>query len=116
MKSHEKVPRRYKILSRVSALSVIEGWLDERGTMGGDDYHARLGSLIDEADRAEDAADERALAEDASRSRLTSPVLERRSDALKGFTIGAKALVPRYGTRSIRSAHCSYCWLRQATS
>ena len=71
-------------------LSVIEGWLDKRGTMGGDDYHARLGSLLDEADRAEDAADERALAEDAPGSRSTSPVLERRSDALKGFTVGAK--------------------------
>ena len=70
---------------RVAALSAIEGWLDERGTMGGDDYHARLGSLIDEADRAEDAADERALAEDAHGSRSTSPVLKRRSDALKGF-------------------------------
>ena len=58
--------------------------------MGGDGYHARLGSLVDEADPAEDAADERALAEDAPGSRSTSPVLERRSDALKGFTVGAK--------------------------
>ncbi len=42
------------------------------------------------SNRAEDSADERALAKDAPGSRSTSPVLERRSDALKGFTVGAK--------------------------
>ena len=29
--------------------------------MGDDDYHARLGSLVDEADRAEDAASRESL-------------------------------------------------------
>ena len=80
----KKVPRTVnkRIFPASRRFWSSRGWLDERGTMGGDDYHARLGSLIDEADRAEDAADERALAEDAPGSRSTSPVLERRSDAL----------------------------------
>ena len=111
----QKVPPRSngRIFSRVAvaapALSVIEGWLDERGTMGDDDYHTQLGSLVDEADRAKDAADERALAKDAPGLRSTSPVLERRRDALKGFTVG----LPRCGTRSIRSTHWSHSWLWQ---
>jgi hypothetical protein len=80
--------------------------------MGGNDDHARLGSLVDEPDRVEDSAEKRALADDAPGSRSTSPVLERRSDALKGFS----PLVPRCGARSIRPTHWSYSWLRQATS
>ena len=83
--------------------------------MGGNNYHAQLGSLVDNADCAEDAADERALAKDAPGPRSTAPVLERRSDALKGFTVGAKVRHKVY-TDTIRSPHCSYSWLRQATS
>ena len=70
------------------------GWTRVAGHdgLGGDDYHARLDSLADEADRVPRICIWR---ESLGRRRpllalnLASP-LERRSDALKGFTFGAK--------------------------
>ncbi len=89
--------RNADFLTAWRALSGVEGWLDERGTMGDDDYHARLGSLVDEADRAEDAAQERALAKDAHGSHSTSPVIELRSDALKCVTVSVGAKMRVHG-------------------